>query len=99
MRADLRDCEPLSARVEHVGRERSVEPPCVAQGAFCGECLHFDVLDDRPLDMNKWFGVCRRQYDEEMPGACSRSAALDFVYSHGRHGDDSPETDDCFEEA
>ena len=99
MRAYVRAYSPRAAMVGKVGRESPAEPTTEACGACCGDCLHFDVLDDRPLDMNKWFGVCRRQYDEEMPGACSRSAALDFVYSHGRHGDDSPETDDCFEEA
>lgn len=72
---------------------------CVAHGACCGDCLHFDVLDDRPLDENKWFGVCHRQVMDEFGILATTSVLLDFIYSHGRHGDDSPETDDCFEEA
>lgn len=72
---------------------------CVARGACCGDCLHFDVLDDGTFDANKWFGVCRRQTDDEFGIWATTSKLLDFVYDHGRHGCDMPETDDCFEEA
>lgn len=67
---------------------------------LCGNCGYFIVMDDRPGDPCRWFGVCWRQalddfYDREqnMPGV------LNWVCVHGRHDDDDCDRpDEWFEE-
>ena len=97
MRADLRACEPSPAQVEQMGRERPAEPPCVAQGACCGDCRSFSVLDDRPLDMDKWFGVCLMAARHDLMDETDWGAVLDWTYASGRHGSDA--ACDHYEEA
>lgn len=53
---------------------------------LCGNCVHFNVLDDQPGDPCKWFGVCGRE------AACSiEDKDIYWLYDHGRHGDDDCE--------
>jgi hypothetical protein len=61
---------------------------------LCGNCACFRVLDDQPGDPCKWFGVCDRE------AACSiEDKDIDWVYDHGRHGNDDCECpDEWFEE-
>lgn len=60
---------------------------------LCGNCANFTVLDDRPRDPCRWFGVCWKQ---ALDGFYGRSqdmpTVLDWTYSHGRHGDDDCES-------
>lgn len=66
---------------------------------LCGNCAHFNVLDDQPGDPNKWFGVCSMQVDDEFDIWVTTDELLDFAYDHGRHGDDDCERpDEWFEE-
>ncbi len=65
--------------------------PCAR---LCGNCAHFDVLDDYPRDPCKWFGVCGRDYLEDV-----HNVGLDWIYDHGRHCQDECEKpDEWFEE-
>lgn len=56
---------------------------------LCGNCVHFNVLDDQPGDPCKWFGVCDREVAETL-----ENVGIDWVYDHGRHGDDDCEKPD-----
>lgn len=61
---------------------------------LCGNCAHFDVLDDCPRDPCKWFGVCGRDYLADV-----QNVGLDWIYDHGRHCQDGCERpDEWFEE-
>ena len=61
---------------------------------LCGNCAHFNVLDDYPRDPCKWFGVCGREVAEDM-----QNVGLDWIYDHGRHCQDECEKpDEWFEE-
>lgn len=66
---------------------------------ICGNCARFRVLDDRPGDPCKWFGVCGREAERDLGCECGTAKALDWVYDHGRHGnDDCEKPDEWFEE-
>ena len=71
--------------------------PCAK---LCGNCANFMVLDDRPGDTCKWFGVCDEEFGEaSMNGEVHKLNMTDWVYDHGRHGDDDCEKpDEWFEE-
>ena len=70
--------------------------PCAR---LCGNCAHFDVLDDCPRDPCKWFGVCSRQVDDEFGIWATTRKLLDFAYDYGRHcQDDCEHPDEWFEE-
>ena len=65
--------------------------PCAR---LCGNCVHFDVLDDYPRDPCKWLGVCGRDYLADV-----QNVGLDWIYDHGRHCQDECEKpDEWFEE-
>ena len=65
----------------------------------CGDCEHFSVLDDRPGDPCKWFGVCWLELERGLDCGCEVGETLDWVYDHGRHDDDDCECpDEWFEE-
>lgn len=67
------------------------DEPCAR---LCGNCANFNVLDDHPGDPYRWFGVCGRDYLES-----SEYVGLDWIYDHGRHGnDDCERPDEWFEE-
>lgn len=67
------------------------DEPCAR---LCGNCANFNVLDDRPGNPNKWFGVCDREAARN-----SEDMDIDWVYYHGRHADDDCECpDEWFEE-
>lgn len=67
------------------------DEPCAR---LCGNCVHFNVLDDCPRDPCKWFGVCGRDYLADV-----RNVGLDWIYDHGRHcQDDCEKPDEWFEE-
>lgn len=72
------------------------DEPCAK---LCGNCSHFNVLDDQPGDPCKWFGVCSMQVDDEFGIWAVTDKLLDFAYDHGRHGDDDCQCpDEWFEE-
>lgn len=65
----------------------------------CCECERFIVLDDRPRDLGKWFGVCQRQVDGKFGESARTWRLLEFVYGYGRRGDDACESQgEWFEE-
>lgn len=59
---------------------------------ICGNCVNFTVLDDRPRDPCRWFGVCLNELKRDLDYGCETSETLDWVYDHGRHGDDDCES-------
>lgn len=67
---------------------------------LCGNCAHFDVLDDCPRDPCKWFGICTADLRETWPGDVAHvDETLDWVFDHGRHCQDECEKpDEWFEE-
>lgn len=71
--------------------------PCAK---LCGNCANFNVLDDQPRYSSRWFGVCIADLREMRLGDVTDvDATLDWVYSHGRHGqDDCERPDEWFEE-
>lgn len=71
--------------------------PCAK---LCGNCANFNVLDDlRAGDPCRWFGVCMVELKRYLGYECDTVATLDWVYDHGRHGDDDCERpDEWFEE-
>lgn len=74
-----------------------MDEPCER---LCGNCVHFNVLDDCPRDPCKWFGICMADLRETWPGdAEDVDAMLDWTFDHGRHGQDCCEKpDEWFEE-
>ena len=72
--------------------------PCAK---LCGNCANFVVLDDRPGDPCRWFGVCWQQALDDFHGrAQDMPGVLDWTFDYGRHGDDDCEKpDEWFEEA
>lgn len=56
------------------------------------------MLDDRPRDPCRWFGVCLNELKRDLDYGCETSETLDWVYDHGRHGDDCESPDEWFEE-
>lgn len=85
MRDVLSQGNLTSALVEPNGCERAAEPPCVAQGALCGDCAAFSVLDELPQDTGKWFGVCLKAARRDLTDEAGWGAALDWAYANGRH--------------
>ena len=72
------------------------DEPCAR---LCGNCAHFDVLDDYPRDPCKWFGVCLIELERCLGCECGTGATLDWIYDHGRHCQDECEKpDEWFEE-
>lgn len=71
--------------------------PCAR---LCGNCVNFSALDDQPANPCKWFGICMADLRETWPaGVADVDATLDWVFDHGRHGDDDCEKpDEWFEE-
>lgn len=66
---------------------------------LCGNCAHFSVLDDQPGNPCRWFGVCQIEFQRDPEFENWTGTALDWVYDHGRHGDDDCERpDEWFEE-
>lgn len=68
---------------------------------LCGNCVRFSVLDDQPGDPCKWFGVCDREVAETLEdvGITWDDVGIDWIYDHGRHGqDDCEKPDEWFEE-
>ena len=66
---------------------------------LCGNCANFRALDNHPGDTCKWFGVCWLELERDLDYGCETSETLDWVYDHGRHGDDDCEKpDEWFEE-
>ena len=70
--------------------------PCAK---MCGNCVHFSVLDDQPGDPCKWFGVCWLELEQielkrYLGHGYGTVETLDWVYDHGRHGDDDCERPD-----
>ena len=66
---------------------------------ICGDCANFRVLDDRPGDPHKWFGVCGSEVARDLGCECGTGATLDWIYDHGRHGqDDCEKPDEWFKE-
>ena len=66
---------------------------------LCGNCASFRVLDDQPSDPCRWFGVCWLELERDLDYGCETSETLDWVYDHGRHGEDDCEhPDEWFEE-
>ena len=67
---------------------------------LCNYCGNFNVLDDRSDDPYKWFGICTAALRETCPGDVTDvDTMLDWVYCHGRHGqDDCERPDEWFEE-
>ena len=72
------------------------DEPCAK---LCGNCAHFRLLDDYQRDPCRWFGVCDREASRDLGCECETSETLDWVYDHGRHGnDDCEKPDEWFEE-
>ena len=66
---------------------------------LCGNCASFRVLDDRPGNPCKWFGVCMAELKRDLGCECDTVATLDWAFDHGRHGEDDCERpDEWFEE-
>ncbi|WP_293826102.1 hypothetical protein [uncultured Parolsenella sp.] len=47
------------------------------------------MLDDQPLDMDKWFGVCLMAARHDLMDETDWGAVLDWTYANGRHGSDA----------
>ncbi|MCI5950207.1 MAG: hypothetical protein MRZ21_05960 [Coriobacteriaceae bacterium] len=72
------------------------DEPCAK---LCGNCSHFNVLDDQPGDPCKWFGVCMVELKRDLGCECGTAKALDWAFDYGRHGEDDCERpDEWFEE-
>lgn len=73
------------------------DEPCAK---LCGNCANFSVLDDYPRDAGRWFGICTADLRETWPGdVADVDATLDWVFDHGRRGqDDCERPDEWFEE-
>ena len=66
---------------------------------LCGNCINFKVLDDASRDPCRWFGVCWLELERDLEYECEADEMLDWIYDHGRHGQDECEKpDEWFEE-
>lgn len=66
---------------------------------LCGNCVNFRALDDYQCDPCRWFGVCWLELERDLDHGCEASEMLDWVYAHGRHGqNDCEKPDEWFEE-
>ena len=65
---------------------------------LCANCAHFAVLDDRPADPGGWFGVCMQGYSLYHVETPRPSESFEWIYNHGRHGDDDCSRPALFEE-
>lgn len=67
---------------------------------ICGDCANFVVLDDLSCNPCRWFGICNKRMLDDFDGKSQDiMEVLDWVYDHGKRGDDDCEKpDEWFEE-